>query len=93
MSLGINRDMPGDIPAGNNSAVHVCLDSVTGFIINELDRIRHTAVRCRLIDEIPDMARPEMRTEEIIVASERIEVLIPEHVMIRSRLYKLRLFR
>ncbi len=40
MSLGINRDMPGDIPAGNNSAVHVCLDSVTGFIINELDRTK-----------------------------------------------------
>lgn len=76
MSLGISRDMLGDILVSNNSAVLVCLDSVADFIISELDMIRHTSVRCRLVSSIPEIAKPEVCTQELIVASERIDVLI-----------------
>lgn len=76
MSLGINRDMLGDIVICGNRAVIICLDTVSDLIINELDRIRHTTVRCLLIPEMPEASKPVLSNEELIVSSERTDVLV-----------------
>lgn len=76
MSLGINRDMIGDIIVKNNSAVIICLSSVVQLICNELVKIRHTTVKCSVIADFPWTFQSELTADEIIVASERIDVLI-----------------
>lgn len=76
MSLGINRDMIGDILVRSNSAVIICIDTVAEYIIAELDRIRHTSVKCAIVDSLPDFAVPDFISGEMIVASERIDVLV-----------------
>ena len=76
MSLGINRDMIGDIIVKDNSAVIICIDTASEYIISQLDRIKHTSVKCTISDVIPEAVAPELSEEEYIVSSERIDVLL-----------------
>ncbi|MBR5496368.1 MAG: hypothetical protein IKV76_00120 [Clostridia bacterium] len=76
MSLGINRDMIGDIIVKDNSAVIICIDTAAEYIVSELDRIKHTSVRCAVTDTIPEAVAPQLSEEEFIVSSERIDVLL-----------------
>ena len=76
MGLGLRREMLGDIIINENVAYLVCLDTVSEFIINQLDKVKHTSVRCSLSDYIPSDVLPELRYEELIVSSERLDVII-----------------
>ena len=76
MGLGLRREMLGDIIINENVAYIVCLDSVADFIINQLDKVKHTSVKCSESDYIPDDVLPELKTQELIVSSERLDVLI-----------------
>ncbi|MBO5935067.1 MAG: hypothetical protein J6Q94_06225 [Clostridia bacterium] len=76
MGLGIRREMLGDIIINENVAYLVCLDSVADFIINQLDKVKHTSVKCSESNYIPTDVLPELRYEEFIVSSERLDVLI-----------------
>ncbi len=76
MGLGLRREMLGDIIINENVAYLVCLDSVSDFIINQLDKVKHTSVRCSESDFIPSDVLPELKYEELIVSSERLDVLI-----------------
>ena len=76
MGLGLRREMLGDIIINENVAYLVCLDSVSDFIINQLDKVKHTSVKCSESDYIPSDVLPELKTLEFIVSSERLDVLI-----------------
>ena len=76
MGLGIRREMLGDIIINENVAVLVCLDSVADFIINQLEKVKHTSVKCSVSEYIPTDVLPELRYEELIVSSERLDVLV-----------------
>ena len=76
MGLGLRREMLGDIIINENVAYLVCLDSVSDFIINQLDKVKHTSVKCTDSDFIPADVLPELKYEELIVSSERLDVLI-----------------
>lgn len=76
MGLGLRREMLGDIIINENVAFLVCLDTVSDFIINQLDKVKHTSVKCSLSDFIPNDVLPELKYEELIVSSERLDVLI-----------------
>lgn len=76
MSLGINREMIGDILVNDNAAVIICVDSVAEYIVNEIDNIKHTTVKCKITDSVPVSVMPEFDEGELIVSSERIDVLI-----------------
>lgn len=76
MGLGIRREMLGDIIINENVAYLVCLDTVADFIINQLEKVKHTSVKCTESDFIPIDVLPELRYEELIVSSERLDVLI-----------------
>ena len=76
MSLGVNREMIGDILVTDKSAVVVCVDSIAQYIVNELESIKHTTVRCRIAQSIPHNVLPEFDDDELIVSSERIDVIV-----------------
>lgn len=76
MGLGIKREMLGDIIIKENIAYAVCLDTVADYIITQLEKVRHTNVKCTLCEFVPQDILPELTYEEFIVASERLDVLI-----------------
>jgi RNA-binding protein YlmH len=76
MGLGLRREMLGDIIIKANVAYLVCLDTVSDFIINQLNKVKHTSVKCSLSTDIPTDVLPELKYEELIVSSERLDVLI-----------------
>ena len=49
MNLGIDRSKTGDILVRDKEAWLFCAESMEDFIIRELTRVRHTAVRCESV--------------------------------------------
>lgn len=76
MALGIRREMLGDIIIKDNCAYLICIDSVTGYITENLDKVKHTSVRCTECNALPDAALPELTYKELIVSSERLDAVI-----------------
>lgn len=76
MGLGIRREMLGDIVVDENGAVLFCLEAVAEFITAELTRVRHTSVKCKIMDNTQDIVKAEAQEREITAASERLDVII-----------------
>jgi RNA-binding protein YlmH len=76
MALGIRRSVLGDIVLHDNCGYLVCLDSISGFITAEFHQAKHTPVRCRLLERLPDIAAPEPVARSVNVASERLDALV-----------------
>lgn len=68
MNLGIERSTLGDILVFGKEAYLFCHDNMTEFIMENLTRIRHTAVMCTRAAELPTL-KTEDKTEEKIQAS------------------------
>ena len=62
----------------NNTGYIFCLDTVADFIIENLKKVRHTSVKCEKVNETPEEVNPEPTEKFIIVASERLDVIIAE---------------
>ncbi len=78
LGLGIKRETIGDIIIKNNTGYIFCLSSVADFIIDNLKKVRHTSVKCEKVTETPEEVKPEATEKFIIVASERLDVIIAE---------------
>lgn len=78
LGLGIKRETVGDIIIKNNTGYIFCLDTVADFIIENLKKVRHTSVKCERVEETPEEVNPEPTEKFIIVASERLDVIIAE---------------
>lgn len=78
MNLGIERDVTGDIMIRNNTAYVFAAERIADYIAQSLDRIKHTSVKCICIgtDEIKEPFAANLQKEEIIVPSERLDVII-----------------
>ena len=76
MGLGIRREMLGDIIISGNCGYLFCLDSISEYIIENLTQVRHTTVKCELTENIPTDALPQPESREIIVSSERLDVIV-----------------
>ena len=76
MGLGIRREVLGDIIISQNSGYLFCLDTITDYIIQNLTQVRHTTVECSVTDIIPENALPQPINNEIIVSSERLDVIV-----------------
>ena len=59
MQLGINRNTLGDIVVNGNTACLFCLKSISDYIIENLTRVKHTSVKCTLINELPAFIKKE----------------------------------
>lgn len=76
IGLGVKRETLGDIVIKDNRAYLVCLDTVADYVIENLDKVRHTSVKCSVWDNVPADVLPELTYEEYIVSSERLDVVI-----------------
>lgn len=76
MSLGIRRSTLGDLIVKNNVAYAPCLDNIADYICKNLIEIKHTSVRCSIIEHIPEDAVPKPVESEFVIASERLDSVI-----------------
>lgn len=75
MGLGLTREVIGDILINDSTGYLMCLDSVAEYIVGNLDKVRHTSVKCAVINELPGDVQSEPEEQQEIVASLRIDVL------------------
>ncbi len=75
MALGLRREVLGDIEIVDNVGYLFCLDSVSGFIRENLTSVRHTTVRCAP-SEPPEKLSSPPPLAELVVASERLDAAV-----------------
>lgn len=75
MALGIRREVLGDIEIADNVGYLFCLDSIAGFIRENLTSVRHTTVRCERSEPPERLSSPPPVTE-LVVASERLDAAV-----------------
>lgn len=92
MHLGIERSTLGDIQVKEKTAYLFCLDTMADYIIENLDKVKHTVVRCRVLPEAPDFLAPELKVEKLITSSLRVDGIISKLYHL-SRSQSLLLFR
>ena len=76
MNLGLERDIFGDIIVREEAAYVFCAERMASYICEELRQVRHTAVRCEIPAAFPEDARQVLQEEQIMAASERLDMLI-----------------
>lgn len=92
MNLGIERSTLGDIRVGHREAYLFCMDSIAGYVCDNLDQVKHTHVRCKIVEQMKEIPQEEPEAVIIQVASERIDAVIAK-VYNKSRGDVLELFR
>ena len=75
MNLGIKRELIGDIVIENNCGYIFCLDSISNYICENLDRVRHTSVKTEE-SALPEITKKEIEPIQIFAASKRLDVLV-----------------
>ena len=76
MHLGLEREVFGDILVREKSAYVFAAERMAEYICGELTQVRHTMMRCTVLDEVPEDVRPKLEEEQIIVASPRLDNVI-----------------
>ena len=75
MGLGIKREVLGDIVIADNIGYIFCLSTIAEYIVRELSKVCHTIVRCSIVYKLPDSAVKKPETEQLVTASERLDVI------------------
>ena len=73
LSLGVRRGVLGDIVLSENSGHLFCLESIAGFIVEELRQVRRTTVTCTVLEETPELVSAEPEEKSVNVASGRLD--------------------
>lgn len=92
MNLGIERSTVGDIMAGEKEACLFCVESIAPYICENLVQVRHTHVKCRVMEDMAELSREEPELVSIQVQSLRIDAVLAR-VYNMSREKSLELFR
>ena len=92
MNLGIERNTIGDIFVQGKSAYLYCHQKMAEYLLEELDKVKHTHVKCRLIDSVEELPVSEPVPKEVLVSSCRFDGVIAKVYNI-SRTGSLELFR
>lgn len=82
MNLGIKREMLGDIIIADNCGYLFCLEQISEYIQDNLNKIKHTNVKVTETDSLPDNIIKTPEPSELVVSSLRLDVLV-------SAVYKL----
>lgn len=82
MNLGIERSTIGDIFVKDKIGYIFCVSRIADFIVGNLDKIKHTNVKCRIESEDIEALQPELKEMSLIVSTGRIDAVI-------SKLYNL----
>lgn len=92
MNLGIERSTLGDIYVKQKTGYLFCVDKIADYIVENLDKIKHTNVKCTVLEQVPEVVAGEAVEEEHLTASERIDGIVAKLYNI-SRNQSLELFR
>ncbi|MDE5605655.1 MAG: hypothetical protein K2I73_08745 [Eubacterium sp.] len=76
MGLGIKREVLGDIVLADNIGYIFCLNTIADYIVQELSKVRHTIVKCSIVEALPESAVKKPEEAQMVVASERLDVLV-----------------
>ncbi len=76
MALGVKREVLGDIIIFENCGYVFCLESISAYICESLESVRHTSVKCTLADSPPAKADELPDEEEFIIASPRLDAVV-----------------
>ncbi|MCF0229306.1 MAG: hypothetical protein HUJ76_06380 [Parasporobacterium sp.] len=76
MSLGIKRELLGDIITDGRTGWIFCMDHIADYIIENLTQIRHTNVTAARQKDIPENAGPKYEARDLTAASERADAVI-----------------
>lgn len=75
MNLGIKRELLGDIIVKDNCGYILCLEHIADYICENLERVRHTSVKCER-SELPEDLGNEPEPTEVFAASKRVDGVI-----------------
>ena len=75
LNLGIERDVLGDLFVGEGAAYVYVQETMGTFVCENLERVRHTAVRCRIVEGAPQEALPRREERLVNAASERLDAV------------------
>ncbi|MCD7827951.1 MAG: YlmH/Sll1252 family protein [Clostridiales bacterium] len=76
MGLGIKREKLGDIIVSENSAYIFAFEDMGEYIASELSAVRKTPVKCGILSDIPNFAKPSIEKNDYIVSSDRLDGII-----------------
>lgn len=76
MNLGIERSRTGDIAVFDGEFYLFCSSSMAELICRELERIRHTSVRCAICDSAEFSYTPDVQQIRGSVASVRLDAVM-----------------
>lgn len=92
MNLGIDRATLGDIKVRDRAAYLYCLDSISGFICDNLHQVRHTNVKCDITECADEIPQEDPSIVAVQVQSLRVDAVLAK-VYNMSREKSLELFR
>ena len=92
MNLGIERATLGDIVINGKRAFLFCAEKMSSYIIAELDKVRHTNVRCAPAKEIPKSTVTRLERKAVQVSTARADSIIAKLYNL-SRSESVELFR
>ena len=92
MNLGIERSTLGDIIIEGKHAFLFCTEQMAPYILENLDKIKHTNVQCSLAKEIPKSTVVQVERKIVQVGAMRADSIIAK-VYHLSRSESLNLFR
>jgi len=74
--LGIDRSKLGDIVIKDQDAYLFCHEQMTEFLLQNLDRIRHTSVKTVYVSDPQELPKPKLKEIRGTVASVRLDAMI-----------------
>ncbi|MDD2971462.1 MAG: YlmH/Sll1252 family protein [Lachnospiraceae bacterium] len=92
MNLGIERSMIGDIVLHDQSAYVFCTEKMSAYMMEQVDQVKHTHMKCRMVEELPAEIFHAFEVLHVIVSSERIDGIIAK-LLHMSRSQVIRLFQ
>lgn len=76
MNLGIERNTIGDIMQKEKCAYLFCLEKVSDFILDNLTTVKHTSIKCKKLEEMPEAVLPQKEQTNLVVTSMRMDAVI-----------------
>lgn len=92
MNLGIERSTLGDIVLKGKHAFLFCTEKMAPYIIENLEQVRHTHVKCAYAAQIPESVITKLERRSCIVSSQRADGIIAKLYNL-SRSQSVELFR
>ncbi|MDE7321522.1 MAG: hypothetical protein K2N73_02115 [Lachnospiraceae bacterium] len=76
MNLGIERNTLGDIIIVGKHAFLFCAEKMAPYILENLDKVRHTNVSCRIAENIPETTITNLERKIVQVSAARADSII-----------------